>query len=203
MEVIIYYILCLFARKKLFLNVSYFLGTIVFISLSYRSGKTLSKIYVIINFIEIIQIANELLKIPRGQQQFVSISESVINISQISNESLLYEERVEYLKNKCYDKNHPSSSTIPYISHRSLLKNHLGFHLQSQSLFYCSVPKVATRTLLTYITYLHVRDELIPALTNNSSVYLKDITNLFDMNYLYKMFSDSVKVNIYIFERRE
>jgi hypothetical protein len=151
----------------------------------------------IINFIEIIQIANELLKIPRGQQQqFASSSEYVINISQISNESLLYEERVEYLKNKCYDKNHPSSSTIPHISHRSLLKNHLGFHLQSQSLFYCSVPKVATRTLLTYITYLHVRDELIPSLTNNSSIYLKGITNLFDMNYLYKMFSGSVKVNI-------
>lgn len=52
MEVIIYYALCLFARKKLFLNVSYFIGTIAFISLSYRSGKMLS-ICVIVNSLKL------------------------------------------------------------------------------------------------------------------------------------------------------
>jgi hypothetical protein len=41
MEMIIYYLLCLLARKKLFINVSYFIGTIAFISLSYNTGKNL------------------------------------------------------------------------------------------------------------------------------------------------------------------
>ncbi len=120
----------------------------------------------------------------------------VINISQISNESFLYEERVELLKNKCYNKNNPSVSSVPHLNHRGVLANHLGFLLRSQSLFYCSVPKVATRTLLTYITYLHIRDELIASLTNNSSPYFKDNSNLFDKNYLIHMFSGAVKVNI-------
>jgi hypothetical protein len=45
MEIIIYYLLCLLARKKIVLNISYFLGTVVFISLSYNTGKTLLYLY--------------------------------------------------------------------------------------------------------------------------------------------------------------
>ena len=43
---------------------------------------------------------------------------------------------------------------------------YLGFLIRSQSLFYCAVPKVMTRTLLQYITYLHIMRELIPAIQN-------------------------------------
>ena len=86
--------------------------------------------------------------------------------------------------------------------------NHLGFVLRSHSLFYCSVPKVATRTILKFITYLHIRDDLIPLLKNNSTLLwlnshpdLKSMnkSNMFNADYLNKIISSSIKVKIKLF----
>jgi hypothetical protein len=110
----------------------------------------------------------------------------LINLSQISNSSSKHEERLEFLHNQCGYKNNPSLQTLTsIIYHRNEILNHLGFVLRSHSLFYCSVPKVATRTLLTYITYLHIRDEIM-----NSSV------NNLNLDQLNEVLSTSIKVNI-------
>lgn len=118
------------------------------------------------------------------------------NISLISsNESFLYEKRANFLRNKCYDKSNPSIPRLSSLIQRDNTLNHLGFVLRSHSLFYCSVPKVATRTLLPYITYLHIRDELITSFTNNSTSYFNSNLNLFNENYLNQMISNSTIVN--------
>ena len=41
METILYYSLYLLARKKVVVNLSYIVGTVAFISLSYNTGKIL------------------------------------------------------------------------------------------------------------------------------------------------------------------
>jgi len=61
---------------------------------------------------------------------------------------------------------------------------------RSQSIFYCSVPKVATRTILIYLTYLHIRDELLPSIGNNDSKL-----DIFNLPYIKQMISSSFKVN--------
>jgi threonine synthase len=126
----------------------------------------------------------------------VSISNPLINLSHISNDSSYHEERTQFLGNKCGNKNNPSLQTLSNVIRRNSLLDHLGFVLRSHSLFYCSVPKVATRTLLTYITYLHVRDELITSLTNNSSLYVNINSEIVNTNYLNQMLSSSITVNI-------
>jgi hypothetical protein len=133
-------------------------------------------------------IANKLSKVPLEAQ--LSLPESLINQSQIVNISSKYEERIQYLRNQCGYNNNPSLQTLHNVIHydRSQILNHLGFVVQSHSLFYCSVPKVATRTLLTYITYLYIRDEIMNASINSS-------TNTFDADYLNGMLSTSIKVN--------
>lgn len=92
-----------------------------------------------------------------------------MNDSPISNDSIQYEERIEFLKNQCQNKGNPSASTLHNLIRRNNILNYLGFVLRSHSLFYCSVPKVATRTLLIFMTYLHIRDDLIPLFSNNST----------------------------------
>jgi hypothetical protein len=121
---------------------------------------------------------------------------SSINISEISDETFRYDERTKSLETECSNNTITSTSTLSYLIHPKNVLNHLGFVLRSHSLFYCSVPKVATRTLLTYITYLHIRDELITSLTNNSKLYFNDHSNLFRTNYLNQMLSSSINVNI-------
>jgi hypothetical protein len=119
----------------------------------------------------------------------------LINNNQISNDSFQYEKRMEFLKNQCQDGGKPSASMLQHLINRNTILNHLGFILRSHSLFYCSVPKVATRTLLTYITYLHIQDELITALTSNSTSYFNKNSTLFDVEYLNKTLSNSTGVS--------
>ncbi len=87
------------------------------------------------------------------------------NIPQIFDVSYSYDDQ-----NKCDDKRFRSRQTVSNVIHRDDLFNYLGFVLRSHSLFYCSVPKVATRTFLIFLTYLHIRDDLIPLLSNNSTL---------------------------------
>ncbi len=115
----------------------------------------------------------------------------MINDSLISNDSYQYEERIEFLRNQCQDKSNASASTLHNLIRRNNILNYLGFVLRSHSLFYCSVPKVATRTLLTYITYLHIQDELITSFTNNSTPYYNNNSNLFNADYLNTMLPNS------------
>ena len=130
--------------------------------------------------------ANKLYKIPVGVQS--TYTTSSINISQIHNKSIRYEEQKDLLKDKCQNKENPSVRRVSTFNHHNEILNHLGFVLRSHSMFYCSVPKVATRTLLTYMTFIHIRDELIPSLTNQSI--------RFDADYLNTMLANSIKVNI-------
>ncbi|CAF1541906.1 unnamed protein product, partial [Adineta steineri] len=70
--------------------------------------------------------------------------------------------------NSTYFKKCPKDmSFFDHIPVRSNeLINMISLVLQSQSLMYCPVPKVATKTLLNVILYIHVRD-LINNLNNN------------------------------------
>ena len=79
-------------------------------------------------------------------------------------------DRHQLIRSKCGNSHSPSDPSFARITRSDKMLNYLGFLLRSQSLFYCSVPKVATRTILPFMTYLHARDELLPALTNRSSV---------------------------------
>ena len=107
-----------------------------------------------------------------------------------------YGDRSEFLTKQCNNTGEPNRQTLSSLVLHSNMLNHLGFVLRSQSLFYCSVPKVATRTFLTYITYLHVRNELLASYTNNSASYFHINTEPFNANYINQMLSSSIQVNI-------
>ncbi len=138
------------------------------------------------------------------------ISTSVINIPErssisLSTESFYHEDRIKFLGNKCTGNKDSSRQSLSKINHRDYLINYLGFFLRSHSLFYCSVPKVATRTLLIFMTYLHIRDDLIPLLTNHSTsntlnpaLDLKSINTSYFFNavYINRMIFHSNKVKI-------
>lgn len=129
----------------------------------------------------------------------IAVVELSSDINQTWIESPQYKQRREFLKTQCYDRGNPSMSRS-FIADddddNENFLNYLGFVLRSRSLFYCSVPKVATRTLLNYITYLHIRDELIITLTKNSSANFRDDSSLFNVDYLNEMLASSIKVNI-------
>ncbi|CAF4128577.1 unnamed protein product, partial [Adineta steineri] len=74
---------------------------------------------------------------------------------------------ISTIHNSTYFKKCPKDKPYRNIPIRSNeLINMISFVLQSQSLMYCPVPKVATKTLLNVILYIHVRD-LINNLNNN------------------------------------
>ena len=190
MEAVVYYSLHLVARKNLFVHISYVLATLAFVTFSYQSGKNLSSMLKLIH--RFVSIANRLYEIPRKIS--ISIPQSSTSPTRtLKNVSSIYEQRIGLIRSVCQRNHHPA-----IISEHRKLINHLGFLLRSHSLFYCSVPKVATRTLLNYITYLHIRDEIIPSLTNQSSVYFKDRSSLFNTDFINSMLSSSIQVNIEI-----
>ncbi|CAF1361339.1 unnamed protein product [Adineta steineri] len=82
-----------------------------------------------------------------------------ININ--SNLSINKTDNSTYLK-KCPEDKSPHNIRI----YPNQLISMISLVLQSQSLMYCPVPKVATKTLLNVILYIHVRD-LINHLNNN------------------------------------
>jgi hypothetical protein len=102
------------------------------------------------------EIANQL-------YQFSSSTQSSILTNSDQTLDVLFSHEDE---NRCINKTNPSRRNLGNLIHRDHVFNYLGFVLRSHSLFYCSVPKVATRTLLTVLTYLHIRDELIPSFQN-------------------------------------
>ncbi|CAF4603574.1 unnamed protein product, partial [Rotaria socialis] len=98
--------------------------------------------------------------------------------------------------NTCVDDSKLSLRLLSSVIFRSDTINYLGFVLRSHSLFYCSVPKVATRTFLTFITYLHIRDDLIPLLTNKSTLSnwnSQRKANPFDFNNINRILSSPMK----------
>ncbi|CAF4617227.1 unnamed protein product [Rotaria socialis] len=98
--------------------------------------------------------------------------------------------------NNCVDDSKSSLRILSSVIFRSGIINYLGFVLRSHSLFYCSVPKVATRTFLSFITYLHIRDDLIYLLTNKSTLSnwkSQRKANLFDFNNINQILSSPMK----------
>ncbi|CAF2394539.1 unnamed protein product [Rotaria sp. Silwood2] len=170
--------LYLFARKKLFLWILYFILTILFVSFSYKRAHQLYRT----SFIAQSSFSTRLSNIHQGP-----------NIS-LLNVSFGYKDR-----NQCFDNSTPSRQTLSKITRQNKLINYLGFVLRSHSLFYCSVPKVATRTLLKFITYLHIRDDLIPLLkdlsTFNNSINSISNLNIFNIAYFNQMLSSSTRNN--------
>ncbi|CAF0882587.1 unnamed protein product [Rotaria sp. Silwood1] len=168
----------LFARKKLFLWIFYFIGTILFVSFSYKTANQLYQTSLITES---------------------SFSTRLLNIHQTTNISLQsvsfgYEDQ-----NQCFNNSKSLDHTLSNITRQNKIINYLGFVLRSHSLFYCSVPKVATRTLLRFITYLHIRDDLIPLLKNhsifNSSVNFTNHLNIFNVADFNQVLLSSTRNN--------
>ncbi|CAF1245796.1 unnamed protein product [Didymodactylos carnosus] len=98
------------------------------------------------------------------------------NVFQKSTDrSLTHEMRVDFLNKKC-STNGQLQSFVHMKKYYTL--NHLVFTLRSKNLFYCSVPKVATKTLLNLFTYLHT-EELIAYISNSSTIQNELIKNEF------------------------
>ncbi|CAF4415625.1 unnamed protein product, partial [Rotaria sp. Silwood2] len=84
----------------------------------------------------------------------------------MSIHSLVYEQRAKLLADKCNSED-VHHSPLQDLIHPNSILDHFGFVLRSHSLFYCSVPKVATRTFLALITYLHINDDLTALRVSN------------------------------------
>ena len=117
------------------------------------------------------------------------------------NSSIVNENRLKSFKNQCGHSYNSYSRAYSKILHSDKTLNYLGFLLQSHSLFYCSVPKVATRSILPFITYLHVRDDLLPLTKNHPSQMnifnskSQRITNTFNSEYIMKLIFNSSQVS--------
>ncbi|CAF0937794.1 unnamed protein product [Adineta ricciae] len=113
------------------------------------------------------------------------------------NSPIADENRLKSLEKQCGHSYNPYYRGYSKVLHSDKTLNYLGFLLQSHSLFYCAVPKVATRTILPFITYLHVRDDLLPLTKNHSSQMnmfnskSQKITNTFNSEYIMKMIFNS------------
>jgi hypothetical protein len=80
----------------------------------------------------------------------------------VSSLSMVYEYRLRSLNESC-ENFHPRAYDIHKRTGESLLRQHpllqlVILLLQSHSLMYCAVPKVATKSLLTSMIYVHLRD---------------------------------------------
>ncbi|CAF1491329.1 unnamed protein product, partial [Adineta steineri] len=83
---------------------------------------------------------------------------------------MIYEHRSKILNSKCNDL-HTSENNLTNCSSASLVYtypwlNAALFSLQSQSLMYCAIPKIASKTLISLMMYVHVRD-IVTHLSNN------------------------------------
>ncbi len=79
-----------------------------------------------------------------------------------SSASMIYQYRPRIL-NASYNYSHLAACGTPnHLAHNPVHKNELinmiSLVMQSRSLMYCPVPKVATKTLLTVMLYMHVLD---------------------------------------------
>jgi hypothetical protein len=98
-------------------------------------------------------------------------------------------QREVLLTSQC-DRQSSSTRKLDNAFRYNAMLNHLGFLLRSHSLFYCAVPKVGTRTFLNIITYLHLRDELIPSFSSVNQ------SSAFNATYFARLLSSPAKVNI-------
>ena len=65
--------------------------------------------------------------------------------------------RLDFLASACGGYHDLSRSSLSNLIVHSEMLHHLGFILRPQSFLYCFVPKVATRTILTFLTSLDIR----------------------------------------------
>jgi hypothetical protein len=87
-----------------------------------------------------------------------------------SSTPTIYSDRSRALRNRC-NHLHSAASDIRYQSALDVVRENLAFRwatflLQSKSLMYCAVPKIATKTILTVMNYIHLRD-ILDHLNNN------------------------------------
>ncbi|CAM4861837.1 unnamed protein product [Rotaria socialis] len=125
-----------------------------------------------------------------------SFPNNVTIIHQPSNISLSNVSSSGKDRNNCMNDGKSSIQLLSNLVFRSEIINYLGFILRSKSIFYCSVPKVATRTFLKFITYLHIHDDLIPLLTHNSTLSnwnFQRKLNPFDFNDINQILSSPMK----------
>ncbi|UJR34979.1 hypothetical protein I4U23_027758 [Adineta vaga] len=157
----------LFKRKKLIRNTSYLLTIVIFITISYNIGQDF--------FHTSINVPIQI-RVPEKQ----SIDIEFLNVSNFEGD------RYRTPRHKCGTSRYPSSRIYSRVFRSDKILNYLGFLLRSHSLFYCSVPKVATRTILPFITYLHIRDDLLSSSTiqNNSDFKFKKSSNTFNADYV-------------------
>lgn len=193
--IIICSMLDLFARKKIMVNFSYLIGTVIFVTLSYSTTRK-EMVSAPMHLFSTNRIANKLPSSAVVVQPLPSML--VKSTTPIANVSLgpLYSyraDRKQMLETGCSQPNIPSVYALPNLIRDSEMLNHLGFILQSHSLFYCSVPKVATRTFLMFLTYLHLRDELMAPVKPNSR------SPSFKADHLYQVLPPSSKVNRKLF----
>lgn len=83
---------------------------------------------------------------------------------------MIYESRLQALTDQCNRSNIPYSNDDNCIP-KNLLKiypwlNGALFPVQSKSFLYCAIPKVASKTLISIVTYVYVRD-ILDSLTGN------------------------------------
>ncbi|CAF1163152.1 unnamed protein product [Didymodactylos carnosus] len=129
------------------------------------------------------------------------ILDNNVNVFQKSNyRPLTHEMRINVLNKEC-----STNSQLPSLAHvkRVSILNYLVFTLRSKNLFYCSVPKVATRTLLNFFTYLHI-EELIAYISNSSTLQNELVKSefarqglLFDLQFLQKKLTLNSVTNNY------
>jgi hypothetical protein len=84
--------------------------------------------------------------------------------------TMIYEDRSTTLDGKC-NYSHKSVFDIEKYAPASLIKIYPWLHaalfpLRSKSLMYCAIPKIASKTLISLMIYVYVRD-IIDYLKNN------------------------------------
>jgi hypothetical protein len=93
--------------------------------------------------------------------------------------SIIYQERLRALTDRCTHSrlafDHNRNHTLFDFIRQDNPFNNFAFVLRSQSLVYCAVPKVATKTLLTIMFYAHLH-EISNYLLNHSTQI--DFTNV-------------------------
>jgi hypothetical protein len=103
---------------------------------------------------------------------------------------IIYEDRSRTLNGKC---NHSHTSVFDIVNHApaSLIRtypwlNAAIFPLQSNSLMYCAVPKIASKTIISLLMYVYVRDNIdyLKDYLANTNVNKNQTKNLINISKL-------------------
>jgi len=95
---------------------------------------------------------------------------TVMDTESYSSTPTIYSDRSRALRDRCNHLN-SAASDIRHHTGLHLVRDNAAFIwatflLRSKSLMYCAIPKIATKTLLTVMNYIHLRD-IIDHLNNN------------------------------------